>query len=293
MNSPLVSREQISADLQSVPLLSPSASQVLRLANDPDSAVADIARVVEVDSALTAHILRVVNSAAFSLVQKVESLDRAISYLGRSVIAGIAIGYSSASVFDKPLEGYESERGDLWAYSLRSAIASRELAKLVRNLSPELGYTAGLLHDIGKSIVSRHLKGSAERILASIDSGEAGDYLDAERELLGTDHCEVGAELAELWGLPDSLREAIRRHHRPAAAPEAYRALVYCVHLGDIVSMMGGAGTGSDAMGYTLDPGYAAYVEISNSDLTQLWLMVESEYARTKSAVFGDGGEEA
>ena len=286
------SMEKISTELQLAPMMSRSASQVLEIMNDPDHLVGDVSRVIETDTALTAHILRVVNSAAFPLATKVDSLERAISYLGVNVIVGIAIGYCSSTLFNKPLEGYESAGGELWAHSLRTAIASREIARYARGeLDANLGYTAGLLHDIGKAVVSKFLVGTAGEMLALIENGEAEDYIEAERSALGIDHCEAGRELAEMWGLPETLKEAIHYHHRPAQADEAHRALVYAVHLGEFVSMMAGIGTGTDCMRYQLDPGFSDFFDISSDTLQDLMVRVDDEFNRTKSALSGGGDE--
>ena len=211
---------------------------------------------------------------------------------GKNVIVGIAISQSLSGIYDKPLEGYESQKGEFWEHSLRTALASREIAKFSRGgLYANVAYTAGLLHDIGKSILSKFIDGSAKQMLSSIETGAVEDFLGAERELLGTDHCETGAELAKLWGLPESLREAIQYHHRPQSADEAHKPLVYAVHLGDIIAMMSGLGTGADTMNYQLDSTYPEYVNMSEDNLTELWFTVEQEFAKTKSVLFDDGGK--
>ncbi len=289
MSNLTVTREQILADLTSVPMISHSASRVLEISNDPEHSIADISRVAEADAILTAHILKVVNSSAFSLPQRVDSLERAISYLGKNVVVGIVLSYSLSVLYDKPLEGYASQKGALWAHGLRTALASKEIVKFTSEKHfANVAYTAGILHDLGKSVISKFMSGSVRELISSVENGTAADFLDAERELLGTDHCEVGAELAKLWSLPDSLREVIRYHHRPRNADETYRPLVYAVHLGDMISMMGGLGTGADSMNYQLDSTYPDYVDISEDQLTELWFAVDQEFAKTKSVLFGD-----
>lgn len=286
------SMTQISSELQSAPMMSRAASQVLDIMNDPDHDVSDVSRMIETDTGMTAHILRVVNSAALALPNKVDSLERAISFLGVNAIVGIAIGYCTSTLFNKPLEGYESAVGEFWAHSLRTAIASREIAKYAKGeFNANIGYTAGLLHDIGKSVVSKFLMGTVEEIIALLDSGEAKDYIDAERRAVGSDHCAIGRELAEMWGLPDSLKEAIHYHHRPGEADEAHRALVYAVHLGEHIAMMSGVGTGADCMRYQLDPGFNEFFDISSDQLQELVVRVEDEFIKTKSALSGGDDE--
>ncbi|MFH1733632.1 MAG: HDOD domain-containing protein, partial [bacterium] len=84
--------------------------------------------------------------------------------------------------------------------------------------------------------------------------------------------------------------EAIQHHHSPAAAVDEFRALVYAVHLGDLVAMMGGTGTGADTLAYKIDPGYEEYFSVDKDAIPELMFIVQDEFTRTKSAVFLDEG---
>lgn len=282
-------QKEIVRKIRQIPPLSQSASQLMTLMGDPDHNVGQITRIVECDAGLTTHILKVVNSAAFSLMEPTTSIARAVSYLGDKMIVGIALDFCTSELYARPLEGYESKQGALWDHNMRTAIAAKEIAGLsAGTVNPDLAFTCGILHDIGKAIISEFLKDSAGEIVAGIDDGTVTDYLAAEQERLGTDHCIVGSTLAKSWHLPDPLPEVIRCHHQPAAAKESDRALVYAVHLGDIIAMMGGAGTGADSMQYPLDTGYTEYVDISPDALAHVMLSVEDEFKKTKAALFGD-----
>lgn len=281
-------QKEILREIRRIPPLSHSASRLMRLMGDPDHNVGHITGIVECDSALTARVLTVVNSPAFSLMQPTTSIARAVSYLGDKAVLGIALDFCASGIFDRPLEGYESERGALWDHNLRTAIASREMAKLGKEkISPDLAFTGGILHDIGKAVLSEYLKDSAREILAEIDDGAVTDYLSAEQEKLGTDHCIAGYEVAGSWNLPEPLPEIIRHHHHPGETNGVYRPLVYAVHLGDIIAMMGGTGTGTDAMQYQLDIKYTDYIDISPDFLAEVMLRVELEFKKTKSSLFG------
>lgn len=278
----------IDARIKEMPMLSVVASRLLELVGDRNYSINDISRIVENDAYLTSRVLRVANSAAYSPIEPIQTVDKAISYLGEKMLIGIAVGSGSAKVFSKTLDGYEGRAGELWDHSLRTAIASRELATFViKEISPNLAFTAGLLHDIGKSVISDFLGGTARQLTSLCDKGTVEDYLAAERETTGTDHCETGFLLAEHWRLPSRLKAAIRYHHHPGQAEEDNKSIVYAVHLGDIVSMMGGAGTGADTLAYKIDDNYDKYIEIGKDDLSIVLLRVEEEFSRTKKFVFG------
>ncbi len=288
-----ISQEELQKIVQSIPMLSPSASQLLQLTSQADHDLIDVINLVRNDANLTARVLKIVNSAAFGLVSKVTSIDRAISYLGERIIVGIAVGDCAGKLFDKELLGYESAGGDLWKHDLRTAIASREVVtQSGADISSELAFTAGLLHDIGKSLISDYLQGSVVDAVEMISTEDGLDYLDAEKKLVGFDHTQAGYELAKAWQLPDELAEVILHHHEPDKASEEFKPLVYAVHLGDNIAMMGGFGTGSDSMRYKLDQKYSDYIKISPNTLASIMLNVDIEFEKLEGS-FTSSGEDS
>ncbi len=286
-----ISPEEIQKVISSVPLLSASANQLLQTTTDPDHDLMQIVNVVKTDATLTARVLKVVNSAAFGLINEITSLDRAISYLGERLVVGIAIGDCAAQLFDKELKGYEGEHGALWRHDLRTAIASREVVTQSNStINPDLAFTAGLLHDIGKALISDYLQGTAKDVLQKIENDEFSDYLSAEEELIGFDHPRAGYELALVWKLPEPIANAIRFHHTPAEASEEFRELVYAVHLGDNIAMMGGCGTGADSMQYKLDTDYTQYIDLHPNALANVMLVVNEDFEKLERS-FSEAGE--
>jgi len=285
-----ISQEELQKIVESVPMLSASANQLLQVAAQADHDLMDVINLVRNDANLTARVLKIVNSAAFGIINKITSIDRAISYLGERVVISIAIGDCAGKLFDKELSGYESAGGDLWKHDLRTAIASREVVtQSGADISPELAFTAGLLHDIGKALISDYLHGSVTEAVELITTEEGLDYLDAETKLVGFDHTKAGYELAKTWQLPDELAEVILHHHQPMNAKEEYRTLVYAVHLGDNIAMMGGFGTGSDSMRYKLDQNYTDYITIGPKSLATIMLNVDIEFEKLAGSFNGSG----
>ncbi len=276
--------------VKSVPMLSTSASRLLQLTSQADHDLVDVINLVRTDANLTARVLRVVNSAAFGLINNITSIDRAITYLGERIIVSIAVGDCAGKLFKKELSGYEAASGDLWKHDLRTAIAAREVVVQGRmDLSPELTFTAGLLHDIGKALISDYLQGSVPEAIELITAEDSLDYLDAEEQLIGFDHTRAGFELAKEWKLPAELAEVILHHHEPAKASEEYRPLVYAVHLGDSIAMMGGFGTGADSMRYKLDPQYSDYIRLSPNTLANIMLTVDMEFEKLAESLTDSG----
>jgi HD-like signal output (HDOD) protein len=283
-------KEEILAAIKQVPLLSPSASQLLQICAKADHELIEVIEIVKCDSALTARVLKIVNSVAYGLTHKISTIDRAVGYLGERMVASIALESSTAALFHKELEGYAGPKSELWNHDLRTAIAAREIAKYAKTpLNPDIAFTAGILHAVGKAVLSDFLKQSAPELLTSIDDHEVTDYLAGERQLLGIDHTEAGYELAKSWELPDSLTMAIRFHHSPAEAPEEYLPLVYAVHLGCIVAMMCGSQS-SDSLQYHLDQNYINYIDLNAEQLAMVMLEVNETFEQLHNAM-SDGKE--
>lgn len=284
----MATAEAIMAKVNSIPVLTTSVHRLLDVVGHPEHTIEDIRAIVDMDPILTASVLRVVNSASLALREPIVSVGRALSYLGDKMVIGIALGSSANRVYNDPLEGYDADRGDLWRHSLRVAIAARETSRLARQrVAPDLAYTAGLLHDIGKPVVSAFVREVKPELLGSIREQHDNNYLESEREATGSDHTEVGTLLAKHWALPEPLCEVVRYHHAPSESREEYRSLCFAVHLADIIAMMSGSGTGCDAMHYPIDPGYGACLDISNSVLEKLMFTVDLEFDKAVTATAG------
>ncbi len=281
-------KDEILQAIKDVPLLPPSVSELLAVTSDADFALADMVKIIKHDAVMTARLLRVVNSAAYNLAVEVDTVDRAVSMLGSRVIVGIALGNSADGLFSQPLDGYENNGEGVWRHDLYCAIAGRNVAMKAKvAFKPDLAFTGGLLHDIGKTVISGFLQGTASEMLRAIDEGEAGDFLQEEKHLTGLDHAEIGFELAKCWQLPEVLQNAIRYHHKPSEAPASDRALCYAVHIGDTLTMMAGYGTGSDSMQYAIEPGYTEYFDLSEDDLAMIMLESSEEFRELEAVMEG------
>ncbi len=268
-----------------LPLLSGSASRLLSLSREAEHELADIIKIVKHDALLTSRVLKVVNSAAFARRVEIHSIEHAVALLGEELVVSTAMSEAAGLIFGKKLAGYAAEEGELWRHNLKTAIAAKILAGRARRPVPhELAFTCGLLHDLGKAVISDYLLHTAGKIRQAIEEKKFADYLAAERAILGIDHAEAGYELCRRWQLPSPLPEACRLHHQPALAPPKWRPLLYVVHLADIVAMMSGVGTGADALQYSLDRDYEQQVDLDENGLAEVMLRVEREFAQAAEA---------
>jgi putative nucleotidyltransferase with HDIG domain len=280
-------REDIAKAIGQIPLLPTCASQLLATLADSRHSLADVVNVVRHDAALTANLLKLANSALYGARAEITSIERAIAIMGEEAVVNATMSDSAKGLFLGELTGYEGDAGSLWRHDLRTAIASRHFAGLCRErLQPETAFTGGLLHDLGKPILSRFLGTASPVIVEAIEQGRVKGFPEAEEKILGTDHAQVGADLAQRWNLPEVLRDIIRFHHAPAKAPEPTRAYAYAVHLGDMIAMLAGCGTGADSLRCPLDRNYEAYIPVTKQQIPMIILDVEEEFQKISRIIF-------
>jgi HD-like signal output (HDOD) protein len=283
MTSKIMSEEIIDA-AKNVPELSPNTTRLLQLTSQEDFEMQDVIDLVKYDSALTSQVLKVANSVALSGIKQISSIDRAVLYLGQRMVTTIALTQVAHQFFGRELEGYKAETGELWAHDLRTAVASREVANSVDlEINADMAFTAGLLHDFGKAVISDYLLGVSPELLDKVQGHFKGDFLEEERDLLGVDHAQVGHMVAQSWSLPGSLEMSIKHHHAPVGAPRAFQPLVYIVHVGDILAMLAGSGTGIDTLHYYLDRNYERYFILTFDEVASIMLNMNEEFDKINS----------
>ena len=233
--------------LEPIPIV---AHKILAYGNDIEAALEDFVRLVEHDPALTANLLKICNSAQIGLAVKVDSLDRAISLLGQDRIVELVLAQTIAGNFKRAQKGYHLKKGELWKQSLAVAMISRTLAER-RNLKnlPAI-YTAALLKDIGKVILSDFVWKKAEKIQHLVKA-KGMSFPEAEKACIGMDHAMLGGIIAKQWNFDSHMVFMIENHH--LGNPEARRdQATASIYLADMVSMIAGACIGVDRLAYPI-----------------------------------------
>jgi putative nucleotidyltransferase with HDIG domain len=222
--------------VQNLPPVSEAALKLVSLLDKPNVDNHDIVRVLKYDNVLTAKLLQACNAPAFGLEASVSSVDQAVLMLGHEQILHIVMMLAFNSVMTGSSLTYTMEMNELWKHSLVSAIAAEFVMKETPELDGHAGaaFTASLLHDIGKLVMAQTLK--ADELVEIRDRIERKQIssADAEREVLGLDHGDVGAALLQSWRLPESIVEGVANHHRPVMPPNA--GLSSLVHIANSVA---------------------------------------------------------
>ena len=223
--------------IKSLPTLPAVAQKVSKLAESDTTSASQLSSIISQDQALSGRVLRLVNSSFYGFPGRISSISSAILLLGFDVVKSLIISVSVFEMMEKGIIG-------LWEHSLGCAVASRIIAKRVKECDPEELSVAGLLHDIGKVVVSIQLSDSYEDIKRMIRE-EKIIFYEAEKRVLEFTHEDIGSWLAESWNLPVNLLEPISYHHQPQKASKAKLGTAI-VHLADFLTRAVGFGSGGD-----------------------------------------------
>ncbi len=217
-----------------LPTLPTVGVQVLTLTRNPDVSMEQIARVIETDPALSAKVLKTVNSSMFGLKSPCTTIRRALNFLGLSAVKSIVLGFSLVESTAHARLGPGYDLAAHWKRSIFSAAAARTLAQRVRSCDPEEAFAAALFQDIGA--LAMHTALGPVYAAAVGREPDHGRHLELEQSALGFTHAQAGAALANRWRLPDRYTQTIQHHHDADQADPDSRDLVRLVSLGTIIA---------------------------------------------------------
>ena len=246
---------------QRLPSLSPDVRRIVTLLDDPDCASWTLAELIFRDQSLSTEILKLVNSSLYGLRRRVSSIQHAIALLGFSAMRSLVMSHSVSGIIAR-------EFPELQDHSLAAARAALWIAQRVGIEEPDRCYTAGLIHDLGKVIVVSRMKAEYARIRAVVcDRGCL--MRDAEAEILGCDHADIGAWLLDRWRLPPALICAVAGHHRFGTDTEE-QPVTAAVHLADVLVRAECFGWAGDPTVPVLEPLVLEVLNLETDDLEQI-----------------------
>ena len=224
--APLFDKIKTSKNLPSLPHI---LLKLIEACNNPESTIADISRVIDTDSSLSAKVMRMVNSVHYGLPTKITSVEQALLLLGTDAVKNIAV---SAAVF----QVFGAAKGDsafslkaFWYHSLLCGTLAELIARRTDYDAPEEAFLTGLLHDIGKMILWVNFPKDYTEILRTARTPE--DMIASERQRFGAHHGEVGAWMIGRWHLQSFMEDAVLYHHEKVGDIQDALPLVKIVFL--------------------------------------------------------------
>ncbi len=207
--------------------------RVNEMVDDPRSSAADIGKVISHDTALTAQLLRMANSSFYNFPSKVGTISRAVTVVGERELRYLVLALSAVRTFAQvPVELINM--ASFWRHSVYCGVVARLVAGQCHVLHSERLFVAGLLHDVGMLVMMNREPELVKQALAESASGEKEQY-QAEIELFGFDHAEVGGVLMRQWNIPEALCETVTCHHDIGKAEDA-RLDAAIIHIANVIA---------------------------------------------------------
>lgn len=258
--------------------------KVNRLVDSPDYSATAVGKIVAQDTDLSARLLRLVNSSFYALQAPVETISRAIALIGSYELRNLVMATTAVHSFTGIPEDLV-DMAEFWRFSILTGVIGRELAVRCNVLHSERLFVMGMLHDIGRLVIYLTLAEQSRDILL-ITGGDDWLLPEAEEDVLGFTHMEVGAELLNNWKLSESLKTVVGTHHAPHRAGD-YRfeaSLLNCA-----ITLSNGEMTGQslDEMVITIAPPVLQLTGISMEDLASVSAEAPAMAAEVMDLVLG------
>ncbi|MGE4536758.1 MAG: HDOD domain-containing protein [Desulfovibrio sp.] len=273
-------REEIIQKATAIPQMPMPVQKVLTYIGNPKADLRELARIIEYDPGLTVNVLRMANSSFFGSGGKVSSVKEALMRLGLHRVYQLVIASGVAPMTRNAIEGYGLRPGELLEHSVAVATASESLARELDLTAPPHTFTAGLLVNIGKTVLGSFLEVDAAPILALAHERQIS-FEQAEEEVLGINHAELGAVLLERWSIPIPIVNVVRYRLRPDDCPEPDLALDL-VHVGDVIAKMTGIGMGIDGMQYTPSESVFARLDVTPIQMENVMVAILEHIAEVR-----------
>lgn len=241
-------------------------NRLMEVINHPRGGAGDVANVIRQDTALTARLLKLVNSAFFAFPKKIETVSQAVSVVGTSQVRDLSLATSVTDLFkDIPADLIDVD--SFWRHSLACGVSARVLAGMRGEANVERFFVAGILHDVGRLVLLLRAPEQAREVLTLAREKDIL-LVQAERDALGFDHARLGTILMKHWKMPDVLQQSIGLHHDPQKA-DRFPLEAATMHVADILAHALGLGNSGEryvppisASGWAklgVDPGSIAF----------------------------------
>lgn len=228
-------------NIEEIPTMLTIALEIDRLTNSENATASEISEVVKLDPSLTGKILKIANSALYAGVQRIVSLQQAISRLGFKEIRKISLSIAIINSFKNTFIDYEQ----FWLHSISTAyIAAHLISKSDKRIDEETAFSCGLLHDVGVLILDQYFGGLYKKVF-DIAVKRKFDLQIVEQKILGISHAEVAAILLKKWRLPDDMIDVILHHHSPQNAKPENKINANYVYIANFIANNRGIDNGT------------------------------------------------
>ena len=230
-----------------IPTSASVVGEVIKTIYDESSSAVDLSAIIERDPPLTAYIIKIANSAYYGATTQITSIRRAVIILGFDPIKELVTTVTTVRYLFSSKNPTKVDRGGLWLHSAGVGKAAQLISQKLNIERPNIVYTVGLLHDIGKILLALMFPSHYSRVVEYAKEMKCPIIL-AEQKVLNTDHCMIGEMLCDIWRLPEEITSTVFYHHDPTVNPEGDTLLTRLVNLGDYMCRKAEIGNPGDSM---------------------------------------------
>jgi putative nucleotidyltransferase with HDIG domain len=269
--------ERIILDTIDIPSLPTVAMKALELINDDGSSINELEKIISQDQSFSARLLRIANSPYYGMNRRIDTISSGVMLIGFNTMKSLVVAASLKDMHRK----FGLFEQKLWEHSLGVSVGSSLLAKITKMVQPEEALVAGLIHDVGKTILNNSIPDKYTLVSQKVYE-EGLLFKDVEAEMLGYNHCDVGGLIARKWKLPKNLEIVIEYHHSdslPSFEDNAYEALCQIVNVADAMCLslsVGLKGPDTIKVPYNI-------VGLSEAGYTKVLEMFKGNYAEQKA----------
>jgi HD-like signal output (HDOD) protein len=275
------------ASISDIATLPEVTVKIIEIVEDPNSTARDLHQVIKTDPALSAKVLKVVNSAFYGLPGQIASVDRAIVLLGMSAVKNIAVAASIARLFKSGKMSERFSAKDLWRHSVAVGVAARMVAKASgQPAGLDEVFLAGLIHDIGILVERQAFAEQLSEVIGRCAAGE-GRFEDLEVAVIGADHQAFGDALTTKWKFPRHLRAAVGFHHCSDRLSDELQKLGFTIQVADIICCQQQLGFYLTSQGVELTDDMLSVVGISREQLEAVNEALPQEVEEAESMLIG------
>lgn len=256
---------------------------------NPNSTTSQIGHIISEDTALSARLLKLVNSVFYNFPSKIDTISGAVTVIGTKQLRDLVLATSVVQIF-KGIPDNVINMQDFWLHSIASGVCAKVLATERNESNIEALFVAGLLHDIGSLIIYSQRPEQAVNVLATARKEKALLH-SQEKTLLGFSHSEVGGLLVKNWRLPQNLVNTITYHHAPTKA-RGNRTEACIIHVADVICNALELGTSGERYVPPMDKSAWKALEIDPKQISKMVPIIERQFKETAQIILQDGGHD-
>ena len=234
---PNVKVEALIKTIEDLPPLPDISSSIMKALNEPEVSIISITELIEKDIAIATQILKVANSPAYGAVSTISTIQHAIMMLGLDEVRGLLLAFAVQEFFDTAPED-KTVRKRFWTHSQVCSYTAVLLSHHFKQNDTSSFFLSGLIHDIGKLVVDQFMHEEFQQIIAHTRE-QSCTFRDAEKEILGVTHYQIGGKLLQQWNFPKQVTMQVFHHHNPWK-DSAFTSGTFIIFLADVLTKIAG-----------------------------------------------------